>query len=219
MGRAIATILLAACASVPPAPQRPTEPGSRGMRASEHLEAARDQDHQAQQDQMWPDTRPIDTSGRVDQPVDIPWRRQWDSAEQHQRLAVSHRAAAAELQAEFQRACGSRSQEDIARSPIARFGIGGVPAEHGAIVFLAGEAGPANHLLADIECHRAWMMLDANPGMDACPFDLADVHFDAVGDEGGITLQITARDPTIVQELQRRVARDLELRTTKQANH
>jgi hypothetical protein len=185
------------------------------MRASEHLEAASDHDRQAREDGMWPDTRPIDSTGRVDQPIGMPWRRQWDAGEQHARLAASHRAAAAELQGEFQRACGDRAAEDIARSPIARYGIGGAPTDNGVVVFLAGEAGPPNHLLADITCHRAWMMLDDNSGMEQCAFDLEGVHFDAVGAEGGITLQMTAHDPAVVQELQRRVGRELELRTAK----
>jgi hypothetical protein len=78
------------------------------------------------------------------------------------------------------------------------------------IVFLAAEAGPASHVLTEISCHRAWMMLETTPGMEACALDLDEVRFDAIGAEGAITLQITSSDPAVVQELQRRVARDLE---------
>lgn len=208
MGRTLALVLLAACAQPPP-PQHPPEPGYRGPHASEHIEQAKDQDRLASEGAMWPDTRPY-SNGRVDQPyVPMPWQRKWDTPEAHEQMAAAHRAAAAELQADFQRACANRTAEDIARSPIEQYGIGGVPTADGVIVFLAPQAGPANHLLSDVECHRAWMMLTPM-NMEGCTLDLDGIHVDAVGDEAGITLRITEHDPSLVPELQKRAAKDLE---------
>jgi hypothetical protein len=64
-------------------------------------------------------------------------------------------------------------------------------------------------VLADIRCHRAWMML-APSDMEACPLDLAGIHVDASGDQTGVTVTIKVHDPALVPELQRRAAHDLE---------
>jgi hypothetical protein len=198
---------LAACASAPR--PRPVDPMSRGMRASDHLVAAREHDRLAQERASWPDSWP-DATGRVDRPpIAMPWRGQWDSPEEHEHIAAAHRAAAAELQADYERACGERTADEVSRSPIALYGIGGVSTASGVVVFLAPAAGPANHLLADISCHRAWMML-APAAMDDCPLDLPGIHVDAMGDDAGVTLTITAQDQTLVPEVQRRLAHDLE---------
>ena len=212
MRYALTGALLAACATTPTTP--PASPGSRGLRASEHLDAAREHDQLATQRASWAETRP-DANGRIDQPmIAMPWRSQWDSPEQHEQLAAAHRAAAAQQHADYERLCGDRPLAEVSQSPIARYGIGGVPTETGVVVILSAGAGPANHLLADIECHRAWMML-APSDMDACPLDLAGIHVDAIGDEAGITLTITERDLSLIPELQRRVARDLEHKTSR----
>jgi hypothetical protein len=206
-------LLLAASCTAPPPPEHPTPPGYRGPHASEHLEQAQDQERLAREGTMWPDTRPY-SNGRVDQPVvAMPWQRSWTTPESHEQLAQMHRAAAAELNADFQRACADHTPDDIARSPIERFGIGGVSVADGVIVFLAPEAGPAHHLLADVACHRAWMMLSP-ANMEGCALDLDGIQVDAMGDEAGITLRITERDPALVPELQRRAAKDLEQRAS-----
>jgi hypothetical protein len=218
MGRGLAIALLAACASAPkPPPAEP--PGYRGAHASEHMAAARDQDRMARDAQMWPDVRPVDpVTGRVDSPFsDTPWRRQWDTPEQHELVAAAHRAAAAEQQAEFDRACGAFSATDAASSPIRRFGVGGVPTEDGVILFLSPQAGPAAHLLAEVDCHRAWMMLAPRAMDEQCPLDLAGIHVDAMGDDAGVTLKISVDDPALVRELQRRAATELEQTISKHA--
>lgn len=76
-------------------------------------------------------------------------------------------------------------------------------------VYLRADAGPADRLLADMKCHRAWMML-APTDMDACPLDLPGLLLDARGDVEGITLSIVVSDPKLVVEPQRRTAHDLE---------
>ena len=54
-------------------------------------------------------------------------------------------------------------------------------------------------------------MMLAPADMDSCPLDLEGLALDAYGEDEGFTLKLTVRDPALVPELQRRVARDLEL--------
>ena len=137
------------------------------------------------------------------------WVQSWDPASEHQRLAAVHRSQAAALQAEYEQACGERPLADVSVSPLQRYGIGGWNTSTGAILYLAPEAGPATKLLADIRCHRAWMML-APSGMDDCPLDLPGIQVDARGDAQGVTLSIVIRDPKLVDELHRRATIELE---------
>ena len=205
MRTAIAIVLLAACGSAPP---RTQPPGSRGMRASEHMEAAHQQDELARQNVTYPDTRP-DATGRVDAPIGTPWRWSWDANADHERLAAIHRGAAAELHAAYDEACSGRSSGEITESPLVRYGVGGANTPDGVVMYLSPEAGPPERLLADVRCHRAWMML-APSNMETCPLDLAGIHVDATGDNTGVTVKLTVHEAALVPELQKRAAHDLE---------
>lgn len=196
---AIASVVIAACATTsPPAPKG----GPRGLRATEHLDVARQHDEMAQRS-PWPDAMSAspDTAR-------VPWMRTWDTSE-HERMADIHRSQAAELQAEYERACGSRSTEEVSVSPLRRYAIGGWPTSTGIILYLDPSTGSPDKLLADMKCHRAWMML-APSDMDDCPLDLPSIVLDARGDTDGITVSIVVRDPKLVDELHRRAAHDLE---------
>jgi hypothetical protein len=46
--------------------------------------------------------------------------------------------------------------------------------------------------------------------MDDCPLDMAGIHVDAHGDATGIEVKITIENPSLVGELQRRAAHDVE---------
>lgn len=204
----ISALLLAACANPKPSPQAP---GSRGLHASEHLAAAREHDEAAREKSMWPDTRSADSTGRVDQLlIGTQWHRTWDTAADQERAAANHRSEAQAIHAAYERACGDRPLRDIKVSPIVRHGVGGSATKDGVVLHLSAQAGPADRLMADLECHRAWMRL-APANMDLCPLDLAGLHVDAVGTAEGITLTLTVDDPALIPELQRRAAHDLEL--------
>src|SRR5580765_4053887 len=86
-------ILLAACAA--PTTTMP-KGGPRGLRASEHLEAAHQHDELGRETVAWPDTTSPtpDTRG-------VPWVRSWDAGAEHDRAAAKHRSEAAALQAEY----------------------------------------------------------------------------------------------------------------------
>lgn len=203
----LAVLLGCSCASAPKPATTP--PGSRGMRASEHFDAARQQDELAQQALAYPDVR-AGGMGRIEEtPFAIPWARTWDSRVDHERLAQTHRSVASQLQAEYDGACRGRSAATISTSPVARFAIGGTPTADGTTIYLSAEAGAPDRLLADMRCHRAWMML-APSGMDDCPLDLADIHVTARGTLEEIEVTITVSDPSLIRELQRRAARELE---------
>ncbi|MBL9019177.1 MAG: hypothetical protein JNL83_33620 [Myxococcales bacterium] len=197
MRAALWFLLLGACAASPrPAPQG----GPRGLRASEHVDLARDYDEQARASHHWPD---------AGDRGDMRWARTWDSGAEHERLAAIHRGKAAQLHAAYEEACGARSVDDIAVSPLQRWGTGGTNTPNGVLVYLDARAGGPDKLLADLRCHRAWMML-APAGMEACPLDLAGLVIDARGDSDGIVVSLSVRDPKLVPELQRRAAHDLE---------
>lgn len=205
----ISALLLAACGGGPQPP--PQAPGSRGPHASEHLAAARDHEEAAHQASTWPDTRTADGTGRVDQLlIGTTWDRGRDTAQDQQHAAAAHRSEAQAIHAEFEAACVDRSAEEIAVSPIVRHGIGGNPTADGVVLYLSLEAGPVDKLLADVRCHRAWMRL-APANMEMCPLDLDGLELAATRDESGLTLTLTVRDRSLIPELQRRAAHDLEL--------
>ena len=177
--------------------------GPRGLRASEHMEAAREHDESAHAAQKWPDAYGDRAA------YSIPWTRSWDTTTEQERLAAAHRGRAAELQAEYEEACGDRPLERVSISPLQRYGIGGWNTSTGVILYLSPDAGLPDQLIADMRCHRAWMML-APSGMENCPLDLPGIQVDARGDREGITVSIVTHDPALVDELHRRAAAELE---------
>src|SRR5512138_3960334 len=183
-------------------------PGSRGLRAGDHLDAARDHERRAQELARWPDARRSDV-GRFDDPSTGLWYRAFDTAKEERRLADTHRGEAAAQHAEYTEACGDRPLSEVSKSPLTRFGVGGSNTENGVIIYLTPEAGSREQLLAALRCHRAWMMVDG-AGMEDCPLDLAGIHIEAYGDETGASIEITTKDPKLVGELQRRAAHELD---------
>jgi len=207
MYRSITLCLLAtACAST----SVNERSGPRGLRADQHLSTAAREDERAEQLTRWPDTRPGADGTNVEQQRAVgAWLGTWDTAVEHRRLAQLHRSKAAELQAEYEQACGDTPIEIVSISPLSRYGVAASPTSDGMSVLLSPDAGPPDHLLAALRCHRAWMMLDRTD-MDDCPLDLLGLQVSAQGDADGIELTITVPDRTLVPELQRRTAREME---------
>jgi len=144
------------------------------------------------------------------------WGQSWDASSQHEQIAATHRSEAAGLFADYEHACGDRSAAEISGSPLNRYAVGGMPTATGVIIYLDGSAGSADRLLADVKCHRAWMML-APTDMDDCPLDLPGIELDTRNDADGIAVSIVIRDRALIPELQRRVAHELE--TSRQLRH
>jgi hypothetical protein len=210
MLRAMTVVLLAACGAPPPVINAG---GPRGLRGTDHLSEARRQDEVAKERASWPDTR---SAGPTDPPVGV-WVRSWDSVE-HERLAQIHRSRAAAIDAEFADACAGLSGEEIRMSPLRRFGIGGWNTTTGAIVYLSPTGGTPDQLLAQMRCHRAWMMLGPSD-MEDCPLDLPGLAIDARGDNNGVTVSLVARDPSVIAELQRRTSKELEAASSLRPPH
>jgi hypothetical protein len=204
-------LLVVACATTAPPPPAG---GPRGLRASEHLDAARQHDELSRERSTWPQTSTM-TPGGVDTPKASPWFRTWDTTAEHERLAREHRGQAAALEAAYEDACGTHPIEHVSVSPLLRYRTGGWNTSTGVIVYLSPLAGTADELLASLRCHRAWMML-APAAMDDCPLDLPGLQIDARGDAEGITLALSVRDRKVLAELQRRVARQIEARAHEQ---
>jgi len=178
------------------------------MRASDHMAAAYEHDEAAVRQSTWPEATAI-APGSPPTTMGLPWFRTWDTAAEHERLAASHRGTAAAIQAAYDEACGTRPLAQVSVSPLRLYGTGGWNTTSGVIVYLSSAAGNPDRLLAELACHRAWMML-APAGMDDCPLDLPGLVLDARGDASGVTLSLSIRDPKLVGELQRRAALDLE---------
>lgn len=195
-------VALAACGGATPH----RDPTSRGLRATQHLERAREHDQRAAALAGAPDLRSNqDADGQV---ALARWSRSWDTAAEHRYHADVHRGRAAALQAGYDEACRDLPAEVIKVSPLQRFGAGGTPTATGVLVVLAAYPGTPDALMAELRCHRAWMMLGP-AGMDDCPLDLPGLRVDARGEAGEITLEL-AVDDALVPELQRRTALDLE---------
>ncbi len=139
------------------------------------------------------------------------WTRKWDTTE-HERIARTHRSEAAAIQAEYEQACGTRGVDQVAISPISHHAIGGSNTSTGVVVYFDRGARDPDALIADLRCHRAWMMLGPR-GMDDCPLDLPGLQVEARGEGQTITLTLGVLDPKLLPELQRRVAAELETRT------
>jgi hypothetical protein len=196
---------LSACAT---APHVEPKGGPRGLRATEHVAAASLHEQRANQTTAPRERRP-DVMMVAPETVPVPWTRSWEPGMEDERLAADHRARAARLLGDYEAACGQRSELEVRMSPLVKYGVGGWPTSNGVILYLAPEAGQPDKLLAELECHRAWMML-APADMDDCPLDLPGLMVDAHGEEGGITVSISVRDPKLVDELHRRATVELE---------
>lgn len=181
---------------------------SRGMRADAHLDAMREHQARAATLARWPERR-RDLVAFEDPGTGL-WYRAFDTVAEQERLATAHRTEAAQLQAEFDEACAGVASEEIAVSPLRRYGLGGTPTERGVVVVLSPDAGPGPRLLAAMRCHRASMMLRAVDTED-CSLDLRGIKLETYGNDAGISVEITVDDTRLAPELQRRTARDLEM--------
>jgi hypothetical protein len=216
MQRSLLLLALAACASSSSSIAPSPKPNTRGLRADQHLDAAQAHERRADELARWPETRRSDT-GRFDDPNGGLWYRAWDQPQEHARLASIHRSEAAQIQAAYDEACANVAPEHVRISPLKRYAQGGMPTEDGVVVFLGADAVPPDRLLAEMRCHRAWMMLGHAEGVESCPLDLPEIRVEAHGDATGASVEITVKDRSLVPELQRRAAHDLEVAAQRRA--
>ncbi len=195
-----------ASCSVPKVPAQP--PAARGPHANEQLAAAREHTRRAEALARWPEARRGDPD-RFDDAGTGLWYRSWETANDPYRAAPVH-ASEAGRKGTYDEACIGVPPAHQTSSPLQRHGLDSTPTANGVIVFLRPDAGAPDRLLAEIRCHRAWMML-AVTGEDVCPLDIANVHIQAHGDKAGISIEISVADPLLVREVQLSAAHDLEV--------
>lgn len=98
----MALCLVAACAG----PTVNEKTGPRGLRADQHLEAASAEGARSSDLTRWPEARSGADGSHADQQLAVgSWFGHWDTATEHDRLARTHRSAAAQLEAEYEEAC------------------------------------------------------------------------------------------------------------------
>lgn len=195
-------LLVLALSSCATAPTPAAKPGPRGLHANEHLDVAKSHEDLATQATRWPDD-----SGPGG--MSLHWVRAWDTGAEHERIARIHRSKAAQLEAAYAEACGDRPISVVSVSPLQRYGISATNTATGVELLLSPQAGGPDRLLADMKCHRAWMML-APANMEACPLDLPGLVVDAHDAGDTISVTLSVRDAQLVPDLQRRAAHDLE---------
>ncbi|HET9990204.1 MAG TPA: hypothetical protein VFQ65_16855 [Kofleriaceae bacterium] len=187
--RAVVFLLISACATTSTSP----EGGPRGLRASDDMYEAHIHDKLARHR----------FTGQEENGA--PWASHWDTGSENEEAAAVHRSHAAALRDAYEQACKGRTPAQASISPLERHGVGGTVTANAVVFYLEASAGPGDRLLADLECHRAWMML-APEADDADPLDLPGLAIDTTGDLDGITVSIKARDAETLPELQRRAA-------------
>jgi hypothetical protein len=203
------TLLLALVAACGANAREPVEE-PRAIRTQEHLEEARKHDEIARQRSTFP-VRTETVPGDPTTPLapQVPWTRNWDLDSEHERIARVHRGNAAALEASYQEACGTRDVKKVIGSPITRHRVGGWDTDDGVVVLLSTHAGTPETLLADLRCHRAYLLASTAVAKDS-PLELPGLRIDARGDQDGITLTLTVRDAQLLPELRRRVALQVE---------
>lgn len=102
-----------------------------------------------------------------------------------------------------------REYDQIAISPIARHGVRASNTATGAVIELDAKAGAPVIVLADLRCHRAWMMREPASEMPACALGLPGLRIDVEGDAWTSRVVLSVADPLLVPELQKRVAAEL----------
>src|SRR3954463_5604494 len=159
-------VLLTACSAA----TAEQSAGPRGPHADQHLAMASREDARADELSQWPDGRPDAPNSGAMRLGPAAWHGTWDTTAEHRRNASFHRSAAAEIEAEYEAACGDLPGAVVSVSPLQRYGLGGSPIANGTLVILGADAGPPERLLSELRCHRAWMMLGRTQ-MDDCPLD------------------------------------------------
>lgn len=133
-----------------------------------------------------------------------PWGYYWDSGSAHYGVAQEHEDAAAIVEKRYRDACGLVDPKAAPVSPFARLAKQITPIDNGVVLRLALEAGPPDVLLAEIQCHSAWLRLAprTEAARDICA--LKGLEYMVRAEPDAIAVTITSRDPQLLPELRRR---------------
>jgi hypothetical protein len=135
-----------------------------------------------------------------------PWTYSWDPATEHLAERDAHLAAAETLETRYRKACADVPVGAESGSPLSGRAISASPIDGGVLLLLDPAAGPPDQVLAEIRCHRAWLVLEDRPGLADDVVALDHVRYSAQVRDEAIELRVTARSKDQVEELRRRAS-------------
>lgn len=120
---------------------------------------------------------------------------------EHRRIAAAHLRAAQQLEAEYTAACGGRARDSVGAWPEI---TAAEPVPSGVILHLAPTAGSHEHVLADLECHRAALARDGFAGFPDDPLAVEALDIVVHDEPGGTAVMLGVEDEAHAKELRRR---------------
>ena len=132
------------------------------------------------------------------------WSSTWDAGESHFAQAEQHQTAAGVLEKRYRDTCALVAPNTAARSPFVGFVQSVAPTERGIVLRLSRDAGPPDVLLAEIQCHTAWLQLEPRPEANSDITAVKGVDYSIRATVEGLDVSITSSEPAAVAEVRRR---------------
>jgi len=132
------------------------------------------------------------------------WSSGWNTGESHFAEAEAHEAAADVLEKRYRETCALVAANTAPIAPLDRFVRSVAPIDRGVILRLARDAGPPDVLLAEIQCHTAWLQLTPRPQAANDVTAVKGIEYNVRAEADGIVVTITATEPGAIAELRRR---------------
>jgi len=139
-----------------------------------------------------------------------PWYYYWDPTTEHRAIAEAHRDAADQLRLSYEAACSAVPRDTAWMSPLDRYARAMNPLPRGVVIHLSTEAGTPESVLAEIRCHRAWLMLETRASNADSPLLVEGVVFVVHAGGAGIEVMIGLDDVAKLPELVRRARLTVE---------
>lgn len=137
-------------------------------------------------------------------PWSYSWSSGWDTGAPHFAEADQHEAAADVLEKRYRETCALVAASTASTPPLDRFVRSISPTDRGVVVRLAREAGPPDMLLAEIQCHTAWLQLEPRPEAANDITAVTGLEYTIRAEPDVITVAISASEPAAIAELRRR---------------
>lgn len=137
-------------------------------------------------------------------PWSYTWSSSWDAGASHFAQAEQHDAAAAVLEKRYRETCALVAPNTAALPPLDRFVRAVVATDTGVLLQLSKDAGPPDVLLAEIQCHTAWLQLEPRPEAARDITAVNGISYTIKADADAITVSISASEPGAITELRRR---------------
>lgn len=135
-----------------------------------------------------------------------PWTYSWDPATEHLAERDAHVVAAETIETRYRQACADVPVDVESRSPLSGRAVSASPIDDGVLLVLDPAAGPPDQVLAEIRCHRAWLVLEDRSELSGDVVALDHVRYSAQVRDETIELRITTASSDEVEELRRRAS-------------